>query len=88
MSLGLMKHEEGKQATRSQQPPEVDPDLAVRLREADDLAERIAGDPEALAEFRRLIFEGLEGEIVECDDDEAWLASLADDIRSRAAARR
>ncbi len=86
MSMSLTMSKQHEQAVVS--PPVLDEEWVTAFAKADDLADRIAGDPEALAEFRRLICEGLEGEIVACDDDEAWLASLADDIRSRAAARR
>lgn len=64
------------------------PELQAQIVAGDELANRIASSPEALAELRRLICEGLEGSLVECEHDEAWLASLAEGIRSRAAARR
>ena len=52
----------------------------------DDLAGRIAGNPEALSALRRMIQEGLDNGI-EGEADDAWLALLAEGIRSRAALR-
>ncbi len=72
----------------SHKPYELDAEWTAALSRADSLAERIAANPEALAALRCLIAEGLEGPFEEADDDELWLASLADGIRSRAAARR
>lgn len=52
----------------------------------DDLTSRIAGNPGALSALRRMVQEGLDNGI-EGEADDAWLASLADGIRSRATAR-
>ncbi len=53
---------------------------------ADNLAERFAAQPQALAALHRLIGEGLDGGL-EGEVDDEWLASLAEDIRNRAATR-
>lgn len=53
----------------------------------DELADLIEKDPAAIAELRRLILEGLEsGDDGEADD--AWLESLKDGVRQRAAIRK
>ena len=61
----------------------AEPDAEAAI---DDLAGRIAGNPEALSALRRMIQEGLDNGI-EGEADDAWLASLAEGIRSRAALR-
>ena len=61
-------------------------DTAAPRLAADQLADQIAAHPEAQAALRRLICEGLDGD-VDGEVDDAWLASLAEGIRSRAANR-
>ncbi len=84
MSLTMTK--QPQQASPS--PSEIDAEWTAALSRADSLVERIAANPEALAALRNLIAEGLEGPLEEADDDELWIASLADGVRSRAAARK
>ena len=84
MSLTMTKQHQ--QASPS--PSEIDADWTAALSHADSLVERIAANPEALAALRYLIAEGLEGPFEDANDDDLWIASLADGIRSRAAARK
>ncbi len=87
MDLMITHANPGNRSIRREPRLTLSPELQAQMAAADELADRIASHPEALAELRRLICEGLEGSVVACDDEEAWLASLADGIRSRAAAR-
>ncbi len=83
MSLTMTKQSEQADAPAAA----TDAAWTVAQSGADALLDQIASDPAALEALRSLILEGLEGPIVACDDHDAWLASLADGIRSRAAAR-
>ncbi len=85
MSMSLTMTQQREHAN----PPPAVPDATWKAAQsrADVLLDHLASDPAALEALRSLILEGLEGPIMACDDDDAWLASLADGIRSRAAAR-
>ncbi len=86
MNLTMQEVILGQQSGQRSSAFAMTSDAQPPVQSPDNLADRFAAQPQALAALHRLIGEGLDGGL-EGEVDDEWLASLAEDIRKRAATR-